>query len=265
MTAPALVLLAHGSADSSVTDVVHSMRVGMQQMRPELSIHAAFLDQCPPTSQQVISRIARTGCTEVVFVPLNLSTAFHEPAAEPVVRRVQADHPDIRFIAARPLGPEACLLGLMDRRLRSALQQAHATELDGLVLMARGAHDTRSQSLLSRRARQWSLHHKLPCVVATHDFGPTAAAAIQSLRAQGRRHIAVGSLFLTADDAYRAQADLARQSGAITVADPLGVEDEVLDLALGRYAVAAMELIDFGFDEHDNEEVPAPHLRVVGA
>ena len=78
--------------------------------------------------------------------------------------------------------------------------------------------------------------------------------AIQGLRAQGRRHIAVGSFFLSSDELYHAQADQAHRSGVVAVSDPLGPAREVLDLVLARYAFAAMDLLDF-----EQADEPARH------
>lgn len=272
MTAPALVLLAHGSTSNKVAEVAHAMRVGLQTLRPEVSVHACFLDHCPPSGPQVIARIARSRTTEVVFVPMNLASTFgNDPGVDKMVETVSAAHPKLRFAVSRPVGPEASLLSLVDRRLRDALSAAHAYELDGLVLCAEGTHDQRSQSLLSRRARQWSMHHKLPVVTATaNGMSRATAAAIGSLRSQGRRHIAVGSLFLAPDETWQHQAEQARSAGAVAVSEPLGAEEELLDIAWGRYAVAAMGLIDFGITDAEAEETAAAenserHLQVVGA
>jgi sirohydrochlorin ferrochelatase len=99
------------------------------------------------------------------------------------------------------------------------------------------------------------------------DSGPSVAQAIMSLRAQGRRHIAVGSFFLAADEDYHNQSDLAYRYGAVAVSEPIGAARELYDLVLARYAFAAMDLLDFGFAETDETEElpPAPHLRVVSA
>lgn len=270
MTAPALVLLAHGSTNNKVAEMTHALRVGMQTMRPEVSVHTAFLDHCAPSGAQVMARIARSKTTDVVLVPMDLSSTFGtDPRVDAMVESVRSSHPKIRIGVARPIGPEASLLSLVDRRLRSALSAAHAYELDGLVLAAEGTHDQRSQSLLSRRARQWSMHHKLPVVTATASGAtPGTGAAIHSLRSQGRRHIAVGSLFLAPDEVWQHQAEQAYRAGAMAVSDPLGAEEEVLDIAWGRYAVAAMGLIDFGITDAETDESAAEqthHLRVVGA
>lgn len=267
MTAPALILLADGSTDPKVGEVVHTLRVGMQAMRPEVSVHVAFLDHCPPTGPQVISQLARAATREVVFVPLNLSSVFADsPAIDAMVDKVRATHPTMSFTVARPLGPEACLLSLVDARLREALSTEHVSELDGLVLATEGAHDQRSQALMARRARQWSLHHRLPVVVAAADgSGPTVSQAIASLRSQGRRHIAVGSFLFTPGEAWAAQRAAAHRLGAVAVSEPLGAQPELMDLAWGRYAVAAMDLLDFGFAGATEETPARRHLTVVGA
>lgn len=271
MTAPALVLLAHGSTSNQVAEVAHAMRVGLQTARPEVSVHTAFLDHCPPSGPQVIARIARSRISEVVFLPMNLSATFGtDPRIAAMVETVQKAHPKLRIAVSRPVGPEATLLSLVDRRLRTALATAHAYELDGLVLSCEGTHDQRSQSLLSRRARQWSLHHKLPVVTATATgLAPGIGAAIASLRAQGRRHIAVGSLFLAPDEVWLHQAEQAIKAGAIAVSEPLGAEEELLDIAWGRYAVASMGMIDFGITDAATEDEQLAeadrHLHVVGA
>ncbi|MDR2929861.1 MAG: hypothetical protein LBV06_02990 [Propionibacteriaceae bacterium] len=253
MAAPALVMLTHGSTDPSVTEVSHHLRYGLQTIRPALEVNAAFIDHCPPSGPQVVSHLVGRGIEEIVFVPLQLSAVTdHDPAIDTVVERVRATHPSVRLAVARPLGPEACLLKPLDERLRTALGTAHATEIDGLILAAEGPSDIRGQSMLARRARQWGAHHKLPCVLAMPDgSSPNVVAAIESLNAQGRRHVAVGSFCLAPDQEFDAQARLALRHGAIAVSAPIGVDDAVLDLILARYAFAAMDLLD------DEDDLPA--------
>lgn len=267
MSAPALVLLASGSSDPGVAQITHCMRKGLKEMRPGLDVHVAFLDHCPPTGPQVITQLVRSGTDEVVVVPLDICRAFGVDAeVENVLATVRAAHPSLRVLAAKPIGPEANLLNLVDQRLREALHKVRATELDALVLAASPSHDARSSAVLARRARQWSLHHKLPCVVAEGETG--LGIALRSLHGQGRRHVAVGSWHLTADDAFRSQADLARGFGVVAVSAPFGDRPELLDLALARYVVAAMELIDFEDAEREpvtEEPAPTRHLSVVGA
>lgn len=264
MSAPALVLLASGSSDPGVAQVTHCMRKGLKAMRPGLEVHVAFLDHCPPSGPQVVSQLVRAGVDEVVLVPLDICRAFGtDESVEALLRAVRAAHPGLRVVASKPIGPEANLLNLVDRRLREALLEVHATELDALVLATSSTDDVRSSAILARRARQWSLHHKLPCVVA--DGAAGLSSALRSLHAQGRRHVAVGSWHLTADAAYREQVEVARTSGVEAISQPFGDHAELLDLALARYVVAAMELITFDEEQAPVQDVEERHLSVVGA
>lgn len=264
MTAPALVMVARGSSDPMVAQVTHQLVHGLAQMRPEMSVSGAFLQSSPPTAGQVIDQLAAAGVSEVVLVPLQITHAVEcDPAMSDLLHRSRNNYPNLSFTLSRPIGPELSLLTVLDQRLRASLSQARCLELDGLVLSAGCAGDVRGSALLARRARQWSTHHRLPCLTAVaDDSGPSVAQAIMGLRAQGRRHIAVGSFFLSADEAYHAQSDVAYRYGAVSVSDPIGASREVLDLVLARYAFAAMDLLDFGGDELVE---PVPHLSVVSA
>ena len=266
MTAPSLVLLGHGSNDPQVPQASHQIREGLLAIRPELDIHVAFLDHCAPSAIQVVTKLVSRGVDEVVFVPLLLSDAFHGQA-DALLAQVRASFPELRVIASRPIGPEAQLLSIIDRRLRDALRDRHVSELDGLVFAAAGSTDIRSNALVARRARQWATHHRLPCVTAfATGSGPSTAEAIRTLRGQGRRHIAVGSWFLAPGLLYTRQADLALAAGAVAVSAPMGGEAEIAEVALIRYVIAAMELVDLHeVEEADQERAPVRHLSVVSA
>ena len=266
MTAPSLVLLGHGSNDPQVPQVSHQIREGLLAIRPELDVHVAFLDHCPPSGMQVVSRLVNQGVPEVVFVPLLLSDAFNVQAEVPaLLAQVRTAYPELRVIAARPIGPEAQLLSIIDRRLRDALRARRVSELDGLVFAAAGSSDIRSNALVARRARQWATHHRLPCVTAfATGSGPSTAEAIRTLRGQGRRHIAVGSWFLSPGLHYTRQAKLAVEAGAVAVSAPMGGEPEIAEVALIRYVIAAMDLVDL-HEASEREGAPARNLSVVSA
>lgn len=246
MTAPALILLADGSMDPRVTQVTHTLRKHLQELRPELSVNLAFLDHCPPTGPQVITTLANRGMTEVVFVPLSMTRAIEcGTAAQDMVTRVRTAHPDLKVGVARPVGPACELLNVLDIRLRQSLAACRSLELDGLVLAVPDAGDTRGAALISRRARQWSAHHRLPVQIAHGDgSGLSVSTAIANLREQGRRSIAVGSFWLAADDSFARLTTLALNAGAIAVSAPLACDERILDLAMARYAFAAMNLLD---------------------
>lgn len=267
MTAPSMILLGYGSRDPRVADVSQAIRAGVLAIRPELDVSVAFLGHCPPSGLQLVSKLVRRGVREVVFVPLLLSDAFSAHAEVPaLVALVRAGHPELSVIASRPIGPEASLLSVVDRRLRDALRERRIGELDGLVFAAEGSSDLRSNALVARRARQWASHHRLPCVTAfATGPGPSTGEAVRTLRAQGRRHLAVGSWFLSPGEPYARQAELALEAGAVAVSAPLGGEPEIAETALARYLVAAMDLVDLGLEAGAQEPLPERHLSVVSA
>lgn len=248
MTAPALVMVAPGTRDPEVVQIILRMQTILSEMRPEVDVRIAFIGGGSPTLPQVISQFARRRVAEVVLVPLDLTHAVLPTSEiEDWASRMRADYPNVALTVSRPIGPEASLLSLLDQRLRSALINARVLELDGLILSAADCGDMRGSALLARRARQWATHHRLPCLTAAaNGTGPSVAQAIQGLRAQGRRHIAVGSFFLSPDDLYHAQREMALHFGAVAVSEPLGDAPDVPEIALARYAFAAMDLLDMG-------------------
>lgn len=251
MTAPALVLLAHGSDEPKVVAVARALRDLMAKARPSLTVALAFIDHCGDDAAQVVKTLATGGTQEIVFLPLDLARAIESsPEAVSLLTAQRAAHPGVAMTLARPLGPAAELLNILDERLRSALRAERTVELDALVLSLPSGGDVRGHALVSRRARQWSTHHKLPCVIAVADgSGPSVSQSIASLRGQGRRHIAIGSLFIADSTDYAEQSELAWSHGAVAVSAPLGADDRLLDLIMARYAYAAMDLLDPMQDE----------------
>ena len=266
MTAPSLVLLGTGGHDPRAARVSQQIRDGVAELRPELDVHAAFVDQGSPSVPQIVNKLARRRVSEVVLVPLVLGDRGPVHSELPqLLAAARAAHPGLALIAAKPIGPDPHLLEVVDRRLRDALRARRVSELDGLVFASAGGSNPRSHAVVARRARQWSGHHRLPCMTAfAHDSGPSVAEAIRSLRAQGRRHIAVGSMFLAHDQDFLRLAEQAIEHGAVAVSEPLGGDPEIISAALTRYVVAAMELIDLDQMVAD-EPAPVRHLSVVGA
>ena len=153
-------------------------------------------------------------------------------------------HENLRIRATGVLGLEPVFLEVLDRRLRTALRDARVRELDALVLTAAGSSDQLANQAVARLARLWSARHKLPTVAAYASTAPPAAGeAVRQFRAEGRRHIAVGSLFLAPGTLPERAAELALEAGAVAVSEPLGADPEVARTVLARYAVGAVELV----------------------
>jgi sirohydrochlorin ferrochelatase len=245
MTAPALVALAHGSRDPRSAQTINALTEVVACMRPDLRVEAAFLDLCGPSFDEVVERLAAEGFGEIVVVPLLLTEAYHAKVDVPeAVAAAMERHEGLKVRATPVLGLEAMFLEVLDQRLRDALCAARVRELDALVLAAAGTSDPLALQSIQRLARVWGAHHKLPVVAAFASASPPATGeAVRSLRAQGRRHIAVGSLILAPGKLHDRATELALEAGAVAVSDPLGAHPEVARVVLARYAVGAVELV----------------------
>ena len=178
-------------------------------------------------------------------MPLLLTEAYHAKVDVPsAVAATQARHPEVRIRATPILGLEARFLEVLDLRMREALKDARARELDALVLAAAGSSDPLANQSVARLARLWGTHHKLPVTAAFASSAPPATGeAVRAFRKEGRRHIAVASLFLAPGFLPDRAAELALEAGAVAVSEPLGAHPEIARTVLARYAVGAVELV----------------------
>lgn len=245
MTAPALVALAHGSRDPRSAQTIKALVDEVKAMRPDLRVEPAFLELSRPSFDTVVDRLVKAGYDEIVVVPLLLTRAYHATVDVPeAVAAAGARHLDLRIRATDVLGLEPVFLEVLDRRLRAALKQARVRELDALVLAAAGSSDALANQAVARLARLWGSTHRLPTVAAYASAAPPATGeAVRQFRAEGRRHIAVGSLFLAPGTLPDRAAELALEAGAVAVSAPLGADAEVARIVLARYAVGAVELV----------------------
>lgn len=245
MTAPALVALAHGSRDPRSAATIKALVDEVRAMRPDLRIEQAFLELSKPSFTTVVDRLVKAGYDEIVVVPLLLTDAYHAKVDVPsAVAETQARHEGLRIRATNILGLEAQFLEVLDVRMREALRAARVRELDALVLAAAGSSDPLANQAVARLARVWGAKHKLPVTAAFASSSPPATGeAVRAFRAEGRRHIAVASLFLAPGFLPDRAAELAIEAGAIAVSDPLGAHPELARAILARYAVGAVELV----------------------
>jgi len=245
MAAPALVALAHGSRDPRSAATITALVDEVRAMRPDLRIEKAFLELSKPSFQTVVDRLVKAGYDEIVVVPLLLTEAYHAKVDVPrAVAEATARHEGLRIRTTSILGLEAGFLEVLDLRMREALKAARVRELDALVLAAAGSSDSLANQTVARLARVWGQRHKLPVTAAFASAAPPAAGeAVRAFRAEGRRHIAVASLFLAPGFLPDRAAELALEAGAIAVSDPLGAHPELARTILARYAVGAVELV----------------------
>ncbi|WP_148615056.1 sirohydrochlorin chelatase [Nocardioides rubriscoriae] len=255
MAAPALVALAPASRDARTTKTITALVDEVKAQRPDLRVERAFLDPGTPGStgarwtrpelQSVVDRLVKAGYDEIVVVPLILTEAFGGLGdLSGAVTAATTRHPGLQVRVSASLGLETCFLEVLDERLRDTLRDARCRELDALVLAAAGSPDPLANQSVARLARLWGTHHKLPVTAAYAASAPPATGeAVRAFRGEGRRHIAVASLFLTPGELTDRAAELALEAGAVAVSAPLGAHPEVARVILARYAVGAVELV----------------------
>ncbi|MBB1509197.1 sirohydrochlorin chelatase [Tessaracoccus sp. MC1756] len=241
MTAPAIVLVADGPDDEAVNSSLEAILEDLRSARSDLRVFLGRIGGPEPRLEDVVAQLVADEVAEAVLIPLDLvSAADHAPVLDTFQRS-----PDIHLAVSRPVGPASELLNILDERVREALHRGGALEIDGLILAAPAGGDVRGSSLLARRARQWSAHHRIPVQLAVDEgSGRATASAVAALRGQGRRHIAVGGVFLAPTPDYHAHAHAALRAGAIAVTSPIGPTPHLRQLILARYAFGAMELLD---------------------
>lgn len=249
MAAPALVALAHASRDPRTARTISALVDEVKSQRPDLRVERAFVEHGAhrgrPEFQTVVDRLVRAGIDEIVVVPLVMSEAFGATEdIEAAVLAAAGRHPGLRVRASGILGLEACFLEVLDQRLREALAASRVRELDALVLAAAGSTDPLANQSVARLARLWGTHHRLPVTAAyAANTPPATGEAVRAFRGEGRRHIAVASLFLTPGELTDRAEELALEAGAVAVSEPLGAHPEIARVVLARYAVGAVELV----------------------
>jgi sirohydrochlorin ferrochelatase len=252
MAAPALVALAHASRDPRTASTVTDLVAEVKSQRPDLRVERAFLEDstlaarwAKPAFQAVVDKLVRAGHVEIVVVPLALSEVeLDQRALQAALADASARHPGVEVRLTGPLGLEACFLEVLDERLREALRSSRVRELDALVLAAAGSTDALANQSVARLARLWGSRHKLPVSAAYAASAPPATGeAVRAFRGEGRRHIAVASLFLGPGDLTDRSTEMALEAGAVAVSEPLGAHPEVARMVLARYAVGAVELV----------------------
>jgi len=246
MTAPALIALARGSRDPRSAATINALTEAVACMRPDLRVTPAFLELAGPSFDETVDQLVVEGHDEIVVVPLLLSETYS--AGEDVstlIANAEARHEGVRISMTKALGVEPTIFQVLDRRLRQSLAANRVLELDGLVLAGPGSSDPIANAAIARAARQWGNRHRLPTVAAFASHAPPAAGeAVRALRADGRRHVAVGLLFLTPGALTDRVTELALEAGAVAVAEPLGAEQAIAEIILARYSVGALDLVD---------------------
>ncbi len=235
MTAPALLVVAHGSRDPRHAVTVRALCDRVRALRPGLRVAAAFLDHCAPDVPQVIDRLATEGVREVTAVPLLLTRAFHAISDVPSALRTSAlRHEYLTIRQTDVLGPSPLLVEALERRLYEAGVRDRSST--GVVLASAGSSDPIAVAVIEELARDW--RHRGGWLAVRPAYAsaalPRTDDAVRQLRAEGVRRIAVAPYVMAPGRLPDRIASDASASGAVLAA-PLGDAPEVAKLLLRRF------------------------------
>ncbi|MBI0296989.1 sirohydrochlorin chelatase [Streptomyces sp. PRKS01-29] len=237
MSAPTLLIIAHGSRDPRHAATVDALRARVRSLRPGLRVEAAFLEFNAPRVPQVLARLAAEDATEVIALPLLLTRAFHAKTDIPaVLREATARHPRLSVRQAEVLGPSPLLVDALERRLHEAGLRPADRSSTGVVLASAGSTDPEAIAVIAEIAREW--RHTGWCAVRPAFASaslPRTEDAVRALRADGVRRVAVAPYVIAPGRLPDRIAHGAEAAGADLLAPVLGPAPELARLLLTRY------------------------------
>lgn len=235
MSAPVLLVIAHGSRDPRHAATVHALTARARSLRPGLRVETGFLDFNTPSVTRVLQRLEAEGTEDVIVLPLLLTRAFHAKSDIPaVLHEARTRQPRLRIRQGEVLGPSPLLNSALERRLREAGVRPGDRGSTGLVLASAGSTDPEAIAVIAEIARE--LRHTGWCAVRPAFASaslPRTEDAVRALRAEGVRRVAVAPYVIAPGrlpDRIAAGA-----AGADVLADVLGASPELARLLLTRY------------------------------
>ena len=162
MTPPPLLLAAHGTTDQAGVDAFAALarRVGKLAAADGTRVAGGFIELSAPPLREAVSALA---APHIVAVPLMLSAAGHAKGDIPAaLARERGRHPAVRFTYARPLGPHADLIDLLDKRVaavgglggsQGGRLPVASTAPPAVLLVGRGSTDPDANADVVKTAR----------------------------------------------------------------------------------------------------------------
>ena len=122
MSAPALILFAHGARDARWAEPFRRLQDIIRRQRPDLIVELAFLELMEPRLPELVGALAARGCTEATVVPVFFGQGGHVLRDLPLlIDRLKADHPQMRIAAAAAVGEDAQVLNAIAQYCIGAL------------------------------------------------------------------------------------------------------------------------------------------------
>ena len=137
-----VVLLARGASDPEATGEVAKMAHWLFETTQHELIMPAFTDCCFPRLEQVVQRLDRLGCSQIIALPYYLFTGRLIKRIREQIARLKRQYPTRVIHQADYINDHAQLLDLLDLRLQQCRDGSGLLPCDGCTLaLAQNAPD----------------------------------------------------------------------------------------------------------------------------
>jgi len=244
MTAPPLLLAAHGTTDQAGVDAFAALagRVAKLAAADGTRVAGGFIELSAPALRDAVSSLVNGHPAAMVAVPLMLSAAGHAKGDIPAaLARERIRHPGASFTYARPLGPHSALIDLLAARIAAA-----GTDQPAVLLVGRGSTDPDANADVVKTSRLlWEgRDYPLAETAFVSLARPDVAEGLERCRLLGARRIVVARYFLFPGVLPDRVAEQAAAYAAvhpeldIRCTEVLGDCDEIAALVWERYREA---------------------------
>ena len=222
---PALILTAHGSADSRSPEVTNAVAEQIRRLRPWLEVRVAFCERSEPNLRDVLASLDRPA----LVTPLLLASAYHARVDIPAM----ISEAKVPVLQADALGEDPRLVDVLNQRL-DELEVDRGYDTGVLVVAVGSSH-------AAANARTATLASALPELggwarvqVAYATAEPSVADGIAELRRRGARRLAIAPWFIAPGRITDRVATLAAELD-VAMAEPLGAHSLVAQTVLDRF------------------------------
>ncbi|WNI14980.1 sirohydrochlorin chelatase [Actinacidiphila sp. ITFR-21] len=246
MTAPALLLVGHGTRDDAGADAFRSFVARLGAAHPGLPVGGGFIELSPPPLADAVRDMVAAGVREFAAVPLVLVSAGHAKGDIPAaLARERRRHQGTSYAYGRPLGPHPDLLAVLERRVDEALGGADRAGTT-VLLVGRGSTDPDANAEVLKTARLlWEGRGYTGVETAFVSLAePSVTAGLDRCLRLGAERVVVLPYFLfpgVLPDRVREQARAwaAAYPGVdVRHAEVIGPEPELARLVMERYREA---------------------------
>lgn len=230
MSAPVLVLTAHGSADPRSAVTTRAVADTIRRLRPDLEVVPAFCEQSAPPLVDVLREVG----DRAVVTPLLLADAFHARTDIPAMIAESG----VRARQAEVLGEDDQLLAVLRRRITEAGVSVQDSSV-GVIVTAVGSSHPVANAHTATVAPAVAIGTRWVGTATAFATGPKPSllAATHRLRRLGADRIVIAPWFLAHGRITDRVADFAAAHD-IPMAAPLGSHRLVAETVLDRFDAA---------------------------